>query len=129
MSGSWVTASIEAASNEVVVRIGARHTLVARQPDGEGAPAPAPFDLLLASLGACTAITLSRYAATRNWSLEVIEVDLEIVSRQSSTSVVRLLSLQGSLDPDQREELLALADQSPVTLSLARGMRIRTELA
>ena len=131
MSASWVTAAIEGASREVAIRIGAGHTLTAgpADDDREGAGAPAPFDLMLASLGACTAITLKQYAAARNWPLEVIEVDLEIVSRQSSTSVVRLLSLQGSLDPDQRESLLALADHTPVTLLLARAVRIRTELA
>jgi putative redox protein len=131
MSASWVTAAIEGASSEVAIRIGASHTLSARQSDDgdAGAPGPTPVDLLLASLGACTALTLKRYAASRGWSLEVVEVDLEVTSRQASVSVTRLLSLRGSLDPSQREELLAVAEHSPVTLLLAPGARIHTELA
>jgi putative redox protein len=131
MSTLWVTAAIEGQSREVDIRIGGRHALTACQPEGvrEGFTAPSPFDLLLASLGACTAVTLKRYAASRDWPLEVVEVDLEIVSRQSSASVTRLLSLQGALDLSQREELLAVADHSPVTLLLAPGVRIHTELA
>jgi putative redox protein len=131
MSTLWVTAAIEGESSEVDIRIGVHHALTACQPEGdrEGVTALAPFDLLLASLGACTAFTLKRYAASRDWPLEVVEVDLEIVSRQSSASVTRLLSLQGSLDLSQREELLAAAEHSPVTLLLAPGVRIHTELA
>ncbi len=131
MSASWVTAAIEGASHEVAIRFGDGHTLMARQADDEreGAQTPEPYDLLLASLGACTASTLKKYAAARNWSLEVVEVDLEIVGRGGSMSVVRLLSFQGSLDSNQREELLAAAELSPVTVLLAHATRIRTELA
>ena len=131
MSASWVTATIEGASREVAIRFGAGHILMARQTgDGrDGAQTPAPLDLLLASLGACTAITLKQYAAARNWSLEVVEVDLEVFSLGGSTSVTRLLSFRGSLDSNQREELLAAADHTPVTLLLAHATRIRTELA
>jgi putative redox protein len=130
MSASWVTATIEAGSSEIAVRVGAGHLLPARQPgDGhESDPGPTPLDLLLASLGACTATTLKEYAISRHWALEVVEVDLEIISRQSSTSVTRLLSLQGRLDRRQREELLAVAERSPLTLLLAPSVRIHTEL-
>jgi putative redox protein len=127
----WVTAAIEGDASEVDIHIGVRHALTARQPEGdrENAGALAPFDLLLASLGACTALTLKRYAASRDWPLEVVEVDLEIVSRQTSASVTRLLSLQGSLDVSQREALLAAAELSPVTLLLSPGVHMHTELA
>ena len=131
MNASWVTAAIEGGSKEVAIRIGASNVVVARQAGGgsESAGAPTPLDLLLASLGACSAFALKEHAASRDWSLEVVEVDLEIVTRQSASSVTRLLSLQGALDPSQREELLAVAEHSPVTLLLAASVRIHTELA
>jgi putative redox protein len=131
MSTLWVTAAIERDSSEVDIRIGVRHALTACQPEGDpkDAGAPSPFDLLLASLGACTALALKRYAASRDWPLEVVEVDLEIVSRQSSASVTRLLSLKGSLDTSQREALLAAAEHTPVTLLLSPGVHMHTELA
>jgi putative redox protein len=131
MSASWVTAAIEAGSNEIAIRVGAGNVLVAcGSGDGpDNAGPPTPLELLLASLGACTAFALKEHAASRRWSLDVVEVDLEIVRRQSSASVTRLLSLQGALDPSQREELLAIAERSPVTVLLAPGVRIHTELA
>ena len=128
---TWVTTAIGKASDRVDIHVGAGVALGVSQPDAAGDcdEGPEPFDLLLASLGACTAIKLKQYAAARGWPLEVIEVDLTIVSRQSLKSVERIVSIQGPLDPDQREELLAAAEQSPVTLLLRAGMRIQTELA
>lgn len=54
------------------------HRLVSDEPHalGGGAAGPAPYDLLLASLGACTAITLRMYADRKQWPLELVEVGL-----------------------------------------------------
>ena len=134
MSGSWVTASIEgeALRNEVGIRIGATHTRL--WPANPTAKAPRPLRHSIfcwPAWGRGTAHHRSKqYAATRNWSLEVIEVDLEIVSSaefDERRPVAVPAGFVGSLS--QREELLAVAEQSPVTLLLARAMRIRTELA
>lgn len=37
---------------------------------------PAPFDMLLAALGECTAMTVRWYAKQQNWPLEKVEVKL-----------------------------------------------------
>jgi putative redox protein len=128
---SWVTAAIGKDQEAVDIRVGAGLALAANSPGaaGESCWTPAPFDLLLAGLGACTAITLKQYAASRGWPLEAVEVDLNIISRQRSTQVERILSIQGQLGPDQREALLAAAEGSPVTLLLRSGLHIHTELA
>ena len=128
---SWVTAVIGKALDTVDIHVGVGLALIANEPDAAGASTqgPAPFDLLLASLGACTAITLKQYAAARDWPLEAVEVDLDIVSWQRSKRVERILSIQGPLGHGQREALLAAAEQSPVTLLLRPGLRIHTELA
>lgn len=127
---SWVTAAIGKAPDTVDIHVDTRLVFTAHEPGaaGEGARV-APFDLLLASLGACTAITLKQYAVARDWPLETVEVDLSFVSRQRSSCVERILSIQGPLRPDQREALLAAVEQSPVTLLLSPGLHIHTELA
>src|SRR6266699_679503 len=68
-----------AAGYATAVRAG-RHPLNADEPASRGGTdtGPSPYELLLAGLGACTAITLRMYAERKGWQLETIHVDLEL---------------------------------------------------
>ena len=50
------------------------HQLVGDEPlaKGGGDLGPAPYDLLLAALGECTAMTVRWYARQQNWPLETL---------------------------------------------------------
>ena len=48
---------------------------------GGGNSGPAPYDLLLASLGACTAITLRMYADRKQWAVSAFDVDVRLCPR------------------------------------------------
>lgn len=93
---------------------------------GGGNTGPAPYDLLLASLGACTAITLRMYADRKQWSLASLNVDLHLVRDAGGTNrIERTLSAEG-LDQAQRDRLVEIAERTPVTLTLKAGIPIHT---
>lgn len=108
-----------------------RHSLVADEPASMGGQdaGPAPFDLLLASLGACTAITLRMYASRKAWPLSEATVDLKHYKDGDRSKVERVLHLTGDLDPAQRARLADIAERTPVTLTLKAGADITTTLA
>ena len=108
-----------------------RHSLVADEPAALGGQdaGPAPYDLLLASLGACTAITLRMYAERKGWPLAAAEVDLKFHRDGDRSKIERVLRLTGDLDQVQRARLADIAERTPVTLTLKGGAEITTTLA
>ena len=105
------------------------HGIVADEPPGLGGQGagPAPYDLLLASLGACTAITLRMYADHKGWPLESLEVGLRLHGKEERR-IDRTLTITG-LDAEQKTRLADIAERTPVTLTLKSGLPIDTRLA
>lgn len=106
------------------------HSLTADEPVALGGAdaGPAPYDLLLASLGACTAITLRMYAARKEWPLEEVTIDLAHYKEDERSKITRKIWLEGDLDDTQRARLADIAERTPVTLTLLAGADIKTEL-
>ncbi len=107
-----------------------RHELTADEmPSRGGADAgPAPYDLLLASLGACTAITLRMYAARKKWDLKGLDVALHYTRTGKTERIARTLRFDGALDEAQRARLADIAERTPVTLTLKAGLPVVTEI-
>ena len=117
----------------VSIRTGA-HTLTADETAHEGGAdaGPSPFGLVLSGLGACTAITLRMYAERKSWPLETVHVHLafhlEGEGAARTPHIERSLKLDGPLDAEQRARCAEIAEKTPVTRALKRGVAIATRL-
>jgi putative redox protein len=87
---------------------------------------PAPYELLCASLCACTAITLRMYAQRKQWPLRAVHVDAHFKLQDKEGAMTRVLSFEGELDDEQRARLAEVAERTPVTLTLKQGVAITT---
>jgi putative redox protein len=96
---------------------------------GGGDAGPAPFELLAASLVACTSITLRMYADHKAWPVEAIEVGVHYVKEGDQPArIERTLRIEGDLDGEQRARLADIAERTPVTLAIKGGVPIATTL-
>ncbi len=114
----------------VAIRAG-NHDLIADEGAalGGGDAGAAPFELLAASLVACTAITLRMYADHKGWPVESIVVEVHYLKEGDLPArIERTLALEGELDADQRARLLDIAERTPVTLAIRGGVPITTTL-
>lgn len=109
-----------------------KHSLVADEPaslGGQGA-GMAPFDLYLASLAACTAITLRMYAEKKGWDLGEFSAQLSSSRDEAGKlQVHRVLAATGPLSDEQWDRLLDVVSRTPVTLVMREGATITSERA
>ena len=107
-------------------------TLLSDEPQGAGGQnaGPGPFNLLLASLGACTAITLKMYADHKGWKIGAMKVVLTLSrDAEGATFIDRTLDSDARLDEEQWLKLIDIAAKTPVTKTLLAGASITTRRA
>ena len=122
-------ATIGAAHYAVSIEAGG-HPIVADEPQSNGGAdaGPAPYDLLLMSLAACTAITLRMYADRKQWDMKLLTVDLHFTRDGDKERIDRTLRIEGALSDEQRARFADIAERTPVTLTLKKGLPILTQL-
>ena len=109
-------------------------------PVGGSDAGPSPYEMLLAALGSCTAMTLRLYADHRKWPLERAVVKLrhhkvhakdcvDCETKPAKMDVVdRVLVLEGPLDDAQRAKLVEIAERCPVHQTLGGTIHVNTTL-
>jgi uncharacterized OsmC-like protein/pimeloyl-ACP methyl ester carboxylesterase len=119
------------------------HRLTADEPVAAGGEdtGPGPYDFLLASLGACTSMTMRMYADRKSLPLERVTVTLKHQKIHAEDcaecetkagmldQIDRVIAMEGALDAEQRKKLMEIADKCPVHRTLTSEIRIVTQAA
>ena len=97
---------------------------------GGGNFGPAPYDMLTAALGECTAMTVRWFALQQKWPLEKVEVKLTHHKEGKQDVFTKVITLYAdALSDDQRKKLIEIAAKCPVQRTLEGSPIIKTETA
>lgn len=119
-----------------------RHGLVADESEDVGGSdfGPSPYELLNASLAACTAMTLQMYARRKKWDLQDVKVHLSFARSYKEDcehcdekdrrleTFDREIVITGDLDQGQIDRLLEIADKCPIHRTLEATATITTKM-
>ncbi len=117
-----------------------RHAILADEPAKIGGDdlGFSPYELLNASLGACTAMTIKMYAERKGWALKEVFVYLSYARKHAEdvkldngkmgmvNHIAKKIELIGDLNEEQRRRLIEIAAKCPVHRTLAESVVIET---
>lgn len=119
------------------------HRFIADEPRSYGGDesGPTPYDLLLAALGTCTAMTMKLYADQKGMPFKGVRIHLThernhaedmthmLEPGEKAQALNRAITLLGDeLTPEQREKIIAIADKCPVHRTLEGHLHIHTSV-
>lgn len=108
------------------------HRLTGDEPESYGSKnlGPAPYDLLLAALGECTAMTIRWYAIQQKWPLKKASIVMTYEKKERKDYFTKHISLEGdALTDEQRQKLFEVAAKCPVQRTLMSEVVIDTYFA
>jgi uncharacterized OsmC-like protein/alpha/beta superfamily hydrolase len=137
-----VVQETRASKFQQTVSIGS-HRMLADEPVSAGGEdtGPGPYDFLAAGLGACTSMTMRLYADRKALPLDRVTVTLkhgkihaqdcaECETKEGMLDQIdRVIAIDGTLDAEQRQKLMEIADKCPVHRTLHSEIRIVTRQA
>ena len=123
-------ASIGTDNYRTAITTGHHHRLTADEGPALGGKnaGPDPYELLSSALAACTVITLRMYAERKQWPVTAVHADVHFVRDGDKQHIDRVLTIEGA-DAEQRTRMAEIAERTPVTQTLKRGLEIKTRVA
>ncbi|MEP1151794.1 MAG: OsmC family protein [Balneola sp.] len=121
-----------------------KHEIIADEPtsvEGGNDQGPDPYDMLLMSLGTCSAMTMKMYARRKKWPVEDIFIEMRHNKRHADDcadcenpeskidSIEKELIIKGDLSQEQLDKLLDISKKCPVHRTLLSEISIDTILA
>lgn len=120
------------------------HDLTSDEPEASGGDdtGPNPYDLLMASLASCTAMTMRWYADHKKIDLSVCMVTLEYNRihikdcksceegdpRSHIDHIKRTVEVSGNFTDEQKESMLSIPGKCPVSKTLKSGVVIEDDV-
>lgn len=125
------TASVAAKTEDVKYRVhiaAGKNAIIADEPleKGGGDTGASPYQILLSSLAACTAITVRMYAERKGWDTGEISVDVSFETEKGDTKITRKLTFAKTLGAAEHERLIAVANACPVHKVLTGKIAVST---
>lgn len=111
-----------------------QHELLVDEPLEKGGKdlGPGPGDYLCAALASCKAITLRMYAQRKQWNIDEIKVNVNLVlgsqmSSGNNTFYCRI-NFKGNLNDEQQKRLLIIANSCPLHRLLSKPSDIENTI-
>jgi putative redox protein len=104
---------------------------IADEPEKQGGKdtGPDPFTLLLSSLATCTLVTLRMYIDRKGWNIPAIAVNVNYFQTKQDektiTFIDRDISFPEPVEPEQKNRLLEIAQNCPVSKLLEGEVKVR----
>jgi putative redox protein len=105
---------------------------IADEPEKQGGQdtGPDPYTLLLSSLASCTLVTLRMYIDRKGWDIPEIKVNVNMWQSKENemltTYIDRDVHLPEGVAPEQKNRLLEIAAQCPVSKILEGNIKVRS---
>jgi len=105
------------------IDVNGRHTITTDEPESLGGTdtAPAPHELLAATLASCVSTMVVLYARRHDWNVGDVRVDVNYDADVTPRAVEVTLHLPDGLTNEQTERLRRVADSCPVRRALQAG--------
>jgi len=111
------------------------HAFTVDEPESVGGlnGGPSPYQLLSASLAACTTMTLRMYFRRKGWELGPIRTEVRhsridgAEEGEPADLFRRIVSIDDALSEEQASKVIEIANKCPVHRTLERGAKVETE--